>query len=701
MRFRRSVIVLALLALVAGGVPATAALTGAVAPPPPPPIPVLKPLVDAAVTAQLAANPTTDVVIGYRAKPTATDVTALRTAGFTGPFMTYEIVPAIAATATRASIKAIANNPRIARVEHDAVLPYTLDRATAVGRAKQVWKAVYNSGGLLNTGGIQGRGVTVAVIDSGIDGRHPDLRDKSLAGPLGENPVTIGNFLVLGRNITNLFGEILVPELFGENAPADAVMAANATAIPTPQSDTGGHGTHVAGIVAGRGTAGGKKYMGVAPAAKLLGLGSGEVLLVSRSLAAMDWLHAHHAEYGVRVVNNSWGGPGAYDPNSLITKAIERLNEDGLVMVFSAGNDGGDGSTIQTSVWANIPSVISVANYYDRTGWLAASSSRGLKAAPETWPLVAAPGTQIISTAMVGGSVTYSGTGADALIAELDGSGEPIVASAPTPFAVTQKQGGKTVVVGDYASMTGTSMAAPFVAGVCALLLEANPSLTSVQIKEILAATANMVPGKSYAADGFAIGRGVVDAAEAVAVALRLRDGATSVADAVATASLDLGANPVEINTSGGPVTDHTIPLLPLLPGLPPITASGHIYHGGILDPFLAGKHRVTTGEPVDFAARTIHSNTPSIALDLTNYRVTFSVVRAWNSALVDGPFDAVNATDDPDFQASFSYIVPRQLSGDYKLVAELHHATNIYKLFELPFEAIRQTMVDVPASVS
>ncbi len=685
MRYRRSFVVLALIALVATAIPATAALIGG-----------LKPsYVDPRIAQRLSAQPTADVVIGFRTAPTNADVIALHKSGFTGPFLRFDIVPAVAATATAAAMSAVRSNPRVERVEFDAELPYTLDRATAVGRVKPLWNATYRSGGVDVPGGITGKGVTVALFDSGIDARHPDLLHKDLASKTGKESVTMANFAILGRTTGNELAGLLGPDvdsitgdstgtdLLGEESEQDNLIQANVAAVPMINSDNGGHGTHCAGVIAGRGKSSDGKFKGVAWRAKLIGLSGGEVLSVARGIAGMDWMYLNAAKYGIRVMSNSWG-PGALEdqPNSILRNAIERLvNDKAISVVFAAGNNGGDGTAIQTTYASNAPSVISVANYFDRTGWVDASSSRGLAGNPNTWPDLAAPGTQIISTAMVGGSVTHYGSAQDGLIQTIDPHGDPIVVPAPTPNTVSTSAGGQDVIVGDYASMTGTSMAAPFVSGVVALLLEANPSLTPAQVKEILRATANMPVGHDYANDGYAIGTGVVDAAEAVAVALRIKDG-DSLAAALGNASLDLTSNPAKLNQGSGPVTDNSIPLVPGAPS--PVTASGRIYQQGLVDPFLVGQPTLVGGQPVDLSARTIHSSDPGIVLGAGTFEVNFYVWRS--GSVARGPYLGTVTADDADWQSTYTWTPPKTWSGAFRLIAELSYNSAVYQLFDIPF---------------
>ena len=179
-------------------------------------------------------------------------------------------------------------------------------------------------------------------------------------------------------------------------------------------------------------------------------------------------------------------------------------------------------------------------------------------------------------------------------------------------------------------------MAAPFVSGVIALLLEANPALTPFQVRDILRATATMTAGHTYADYGYAMGTGVVDAAEAIAVALRMRDGDT-LADALNNASFNFTSTPARSTW----IRDRIEQFIPLLPGLPPtITATGHMYIGGALTPSASRRARrpSSPGEPVQLAARTIHSNSPSVPLTAGGFTVSFTISKTTPSLPVRSP---------------------------------------------------------------
>ena len=155
------------------------------------------------------------------------------------------------------------------------------------------------------------------------------------------------------------------------------------TAVDTDTISGGGHGTHVNGIVAGRPTTltDGGQLQGAAPGASLVSISTGAVLLIVGADSALNWvLENHDAPCGegvsaaecppIKVTNNSYGpiGGGEFDPNSATVKLQRALVAEGVVTVWAAGNDGGDGSESMTNPAGQDPTggILSVASYYDQ-----------------------------------------------------------------------------------------------------------------------------------------------------------------------------------------------------------------------------------------------------------------------------------------------------------------------------------------------
>jgi subtilisin family serine protease len=287
--------------------------------------------------------------------------------------------------------------------------------------------------------GLTGKGVTIAEIDSGIDATHPDL---AAGTKVVQNVKVVGDLGVLGATA------------YLENVP---------------NTDTSsGHGTHVAGIAAGTGEASKNDerrpyYLaGIAPGAKLVGLGTGEAISILFALEAFDYVLLNKDKYGIDIITNSWGtSTSVYDPSNPVNKASYEAYRQGLVVTFAAGNDGPAENTINP--YALVPWVIDVGSG-TKQGDLSDFSSRGVAGDFYKHVDLIAPGSDIIST-------KANNTALPAL-------GPVVDASHPEYYL-------------RYAGMSGTSMATPFVAGSAALLLEANPDLSPDQIEDILVSTAS------------------------------------------------------------------------------------------------------------------------------------------------------------------------------------------------------------------
>jgi len=320
--------------------------------------------------------------------------------------------------------------------------------------------------------GLTGAGVGVAVIDSGIATWHDDLTNTTAT---------------------------LFP--YGNQRVAKFVDFVNGRTQPY---DDNGHGTHVAGIIAGNGYDSSGQKAGAAPEASLVSLkvldanGNGTV---SSIIAALDWVLANHAAYNIRVVNMSVGSSiheSAWtDP---LTLAAKRVVDAGVVVVAAAGNFGRNAAgQIQyggISAPGNAPWVLTVGGSSTQgttnrgDDVVGGFSSRGPSFIDwNAKPDLVAPGAGTVSLASAGSH--FYQTKASALSAGT-------IATASLP----------------YLSLTGTSMAAPVVAGTVALMLQANPSLTPNAVKSILQYTAE---DRGY--NGLTQGAGFLNAVGAVRLA--------------------------------------------------------------------------------------------------------------------------------------------------------------------------------------
>ncbi|HEX5869969.1 MAG TPA: S8 family serine peptidase, partial [Longimicrobium sp.] len=282
-------------------------------------------------------------------------------------------------------------------------------------------------------------------------------------------------------------------------APGGALFVAN---LPTSETSMG-HGTHVAGIAAGNGSSSTNGYYkGVAPDASIIGIGAGDALFVLWALAGLDYILDIRQQFNIQVVNNSWGSTGAYDPAHPINVATKKLYDAGVAVVFAAGNEGPAENTLNP--YSAAPWVISVAAGCKmgvspdptnsaaqcadgRSSILADFSSRGINGDPLVHPDITAPGVNIVSTRAILG----------VLMSGLDLPSDALDCNVSIQH------------VQYYTCAGGTSMAAPHVAGVIALMEESSKGLlTPAQAYNAIVRTARPLPGYAQ----WEVGAGFVDA---------------------------------------------------------------------------------------------------------------------------------------------------------------------------------------------
>jgi serine protease AprX len=437
--------------------------------------------------ALLAAAPADRLIVLVNFDPARTGTSAVSRAvrRLGAGVVEFRHLSMLAALATPAQVREIASLPGVQGVYDNGVERLHLREAVASIRADQV-----------HVSGVTGRGVGIAIIDSGINGLNPDV---------GYPAKTVQN--VKFTSDLSFFTEdtTALPRLGGELYVSNLQNTDN----------TSGHGTHVAGIAAGSGASTYGAYRGVAPGAHLVGLsvGEGASVLNFSVLQAVDWLLEHGDDYNVQVANNSWGSNGPFDPADPVHEAMKQLHDAGVTVVFSAGNEGPGENTLNRRAVA--PWVISVAagcklwvqdptnsrsqcvDAAGREPVLAGFSSRGIPGDPLYHPDVTAPGVRIVSTRAFSGAVPLLGATSDANVCNIGIQN-----------------------LKNYTCMSGTSMSAPVVAGVVALMEEAaGGRLTPDQVLALLTSTARPLAG--YAE--WEVGAGYVDAAAAVKAARSAR----------------------------------------------------------------------------------------------------------------------------------------------------------------------------------
>jgi subtilisin family serine protease len=295
--------------------------------------------------------------------------------------------------------------------------------------------------------GIDGRGVTVAILDSGIDKNHPDLAGRVV----GEK-----NFVE-------------------DEATTDDLL---------------GHGTLVSGLVAGSGAASGGKYKGVAPGASLLNVkvinkaGDGRL---SDIIAGIEWALDNNAD----ILSLSLGGMNLGETNPPITMAADNAVDAGVVVCVAAGNRNNTQSPVSTGTSSLVEARADSRNV--DMGMFDISQSRGhdrevlllLLLVPLAPGLIDSPGDGV-KVITLGASdlfdriASFSGSGPTR-----DGRTKPSVVAPGVNVASTVPPGLENLDYLDiyYAKQSGTSLSTPVAAGLAALLLQAHPGLTPAGVK--------------------------------------------------------------------------------------------------------------------------------------------------------------------------------------------------------------------------
>jgi serine protease AprX len=348
--------------------------------------------------------------------------------------------------------------------------------------------------------GLTGKGVTVGVVDSGCDATQPDLADH------------------VKHNVSLVSGE------YANQTPDSS----NTIVVPVdqgPYDNTdigGGHGTHVAGIVAADSSSvtDGSRY-GVAPDADLACFAIGQVLFTTAVVTAYDYMLDQPGLLDIDVVNNSWGNSyRQYDPRDPVAVATKAVADQGVTVVFAAGNSGAEGVSASLNPFSQSPWVLSVAaGTLDRHR--GDFSSNGLVHDNSRATGIGA-----------GGHTVYTGDRVGLVHPDVTAPGVDISSTCDTLGTVIGP-----CPPGENAEASGTSMASPHVAGAAAVLKQAQPALTPTQVRKALQASATkvMADGSTATAPFWQVGYGYVNLDKAVSL-VRGDGWRTRLADASAAA---------------------------------------------------------------------------------------------------------------------------------------------------------------------
>lgn len=389
----------------------------------------------------------TDATGPQRVVVTGTSVqaagTAVRSAGGTVT-AALPVVDGVAATVPATALRPLAASAGVRAVTADRtgrMVDYSWDETTSASTFSRTTQAA-----TAWARGSYGKGVGVAVLDTGVS-PSDDLAGRVVYGP----------------------------DLSGEGTYVDSY----------------GHGTVMAGLIAGNGalsaTRTGGRFTGVAPDAHVVSVkvaGRNGVVDVSTVLQAMHWVSAYREQYGIRVLNLSWGVPSTQSPAvDPVDYAVERLWAQGIVVVVAAGNSGPNNGTVTKP--GDDPVVLTVGAYNEGgdtdpsndgvPGW----SSRGPTAQGLAKPDLVAPGRSLVALR--------------------------------SPGSAIETDNPKALVAPAYIRGSGTSQAAAVTSGAVALMLSERPSLTPDEVKARLMDTALPIAGTTATAQGR--GRLQIDAA--------------------------------------------------------------------------------------------------------------------------------------------------------------------------------------------
>jgi serine protease AprX len=323
---------------------------------------------------QLAKNPTGGVtaIVTAWGRDGLDDIQKL---GVTGT--TLKTVPMIITTAlTQDQLEKLQGSPAVRSVWPQQKYETYMEDTTWITKARYVWSTT-TSGPASHRGfGITGRGIELAMIDTGFDGLHED-GDNLIEFCEAPDNVTADPFLyrctpwVATRNVApaGACGFAFPGPSNTRPGPTTAFPGCRNKARGDSRDPDVSHGTHVGGTIVGTGHAsGGRRFnhstIGMAPDARFRAYKAGSaVLLNTATLAAYDDMVSKKEDgySNVIAVNNSWGGgDGAnYDPSDPLSVLVKRAYDAGIVSVFAAGNSGPEHNTLSSQ--CVIPYVVCVA----------------------------------------------------------------------------------------------------------------------------------------------------------------------------------------------------------------------------------------------------------------------------------------------------------------------------------------------------
>jgi serine protease AprX len=359
----------------------------------------------------------------------------------------YPSINSVAMTLDSKDIISMIENPQVVKIWHDDMVAITSDILTSNAGEVTIQGFIANDtikATSVRNLGFTGKGVTVAVLDTGLRKTHLEFQGK------------------------------VVAEYDFVNDDSDA-------------TDDHGHGTAVSSLICGNYMTASKwasfwpndqmgatssNYLGVAPDAKLIPLkvlNEAGMGLSSQVMAGMQWCIDNKNKYGIKVVNMSLGGNGQNDGSSPQSQLANTMVDAGIVVCIAAGNDGPEYKTVD--IPGDASKAITVGGIKDRT-----FTNPG-----DNWIFTLVYPYQMYCVTP-GSSCSSRGP-------TLDGRAKPdVVASAEDMFTASYISDNMY-----QPGVDGTSFASPIVAGACAVIVQRHPNWTPYQVKEALMRTATPI----------------------------------------------------------------------------------------------------------------------------------------------------------------------------------------------------------------
>lgn len=432
------------------------------------------------------ANVYYDVIVVFDKKESASRLSTL-----VRKVKTYKVLPMARVLLTKDQIRQVAGWPETRFIEPSRKQRLFNAEGRVLTKAEEVQKVL----------GLDGSGVTVAVIDTGADGLHPDLANVK------KNYVALG---ALGTDPSQVY-----VSLTPDGIDVETSIVERHTALGTQwNTDEFGHGTHCIGTIAGTGLDSDGHQRGMAPKANIISYAASAGINLPFTLEAYDHVIAsvRDGEADIRILSNSWGSSAyePFNPNRSTNVASRLAFEQGILSIFAAGNDGPSPNTMNP--YSNSPYGLGIGatnKAYGVTGF----SSRGRPEGNHDRELALA-NLKLFLAASAEEQAVWDhaarplGVDRPAIVAP----GENIV-SAQNPAHPMTASGT------NYGAASGTSMATPHVSGIAALVHQAQDKkggarLAPLDVIRLLEVTANKTVMNGF--DTFDAGAGFVDTRKAV-----------------------------------------------------------------------------------------------------------------------------------------------------------------------------------------